>query len=217
MQIDIDKVKDYDALFSKLCNDDYIYVCFKSPGGKGLKTIVKINPSPATHKSQFKALEIYFQEKYGVVIDTLCKDVARSMLLSYDPDIYCNPWSKVFEEMYIPETNPKMTLKKIQFIKAEDESNSDDSIDILERLITSLERSHIDITSTYANWIKVGFALCTTFGEQGRTFYHRIGRMYPRYTPEETDKIYTQLMARNNGKTKLGTILYLAREAGVKI
>jgi hypothetical protein len=29
---------------------------------------------------------------------------------------------------------------------------------LIERLITALERKHIDITSTYVNWIKVGFA-----------------------------------------------------------
>lgn len=101
MQVDIDKVEDYELIFNKLCKDEYIYVCFRSPGGKGIKAIVKINPSPETHKSQFQALEIYFKNHYGITIDSLCKDLARAMLLSYDPAIYCNPFSKVFEEMYI--------------------------------------------------------------------------------------------------------------------
>jgi hypothetical protein len=60
MQVDIDKVDDYDATINKLCSDDYIYVCFRGPGGKGIKAIIKIKPSPVTHKSQFQALEIYF-------------------------------------------------------------------------------------------------------------------------------------------------------------
>jgi hypothetical protein len=63
IQVDIDKVEDYEATFSKLCKDNYIYVCFRSPGGNGIKAIVKINPSIETHKSQFKALEIYFKSK----------------------------------------------------------------------------------------------------------------------------------------------------------
>lgn len=61
MQVDIDKVEHYQATFSKLCKDDYIYVCFRSPVGKGIKAIVKIHPSPDTHKSQFQALEKYFK------------------------------------------------------------------------------------------------------------------------------------------------------------
>ena len=57
---------------------------------------------------------------------------------------------------------------------------------MMERLITKLESRKIDITKCYENWIKIGFALCKTFGEQGRGYYHRIGRMYPRYTSDET-------------------------------
>ena len=217
MQVDIDKVGDYQATFSKLCKDNYIYVCFRSPGGKGIKAIVKISPSPETHKSHFKALEIYFKNQFGIKIDSLCKDLARSMLLSYDPDIYCNPWAKVFEGKYIPKPRLKDTTGLTASSRKERTNYTVESIDMMEKIIDALERKHIDITHSYENWIKVGFALCTTFGEQGREYYHRIGRMYPRYTREETDKTYTQLLARNNGGTSLRSIVFLAKEAGVRI
>jgi hypothetical protein len=217
MQVDIDKVENFELLFNKLCQDDYIYICFRSPGGKGIKSIVKINPSPETHKSQFKALEVYFKSKFGIAIDSLCKDLARAMLLSYDPDIYCNPFSKVFEEMYIEKAYGRKTHRGSQFVKEEKVGYADESIDVIEKLIDALEEQQVDITSSYENWIKVGFALCTTFGERGREYYHRIGRMYTRYKPEETDRTFTQLLAKNNGRTKLGSILYLAKEAGVSI
>ena len=217
MQVDIDKVEDYEATFSKLCKDEYLYVCFRSPGGKGIKAIVKIIPSPETYKSQFQALELYFKTKYGIDIDSLCKDLARAMLLSYDPDIYCNPHSSVFEEMYVEKAYQRKVTQGPEYVNEEKVSYADESIDVMERLIAALEERHVDITSSYENWIKVGFALCTTFDEQGRGYYHRIGRMYPRYTPEETDKTYTQLLGKNNGRTKLGTIIFLAKEAGVSI
>lgn len=217
MQVDIDKVDDYNATFNKLCSDDYIYVCFLSPGGKGIKAIIKIKPSAETHKSQFQALEEYFKTKFGIAIDSLCKDLARTMLLSYDPDIYCNPFSKVFEEMYVEKPYQRKAAQGPEYVHEAKGSYADESIDVMERLIIVLEERHIDITISYENWIKVGFALCTTFGEQGREYYHRIGKMYPRYTTEETDKTYTQLLAKNNGKTKLGSIIFLAREAGVSI
>lgn len=217
MQVDIDKVEDYEGTFSKLCKDDYIYVCFRSPGGKGIKAIVKINPSPDTHKSQFHALEIYFKTKFGIVIDSLCKDLARAMLLSYDPNIYCNPHSKVFVEMFVEKPYKTKPSRGPQLVKEGKINYPDESVDVIERLIAALEGKGIDITSTYENWIKVGFALCTTFGEQGRGYYHRIGRMYPHYTREETDRTYTQLLTKNDGRTKLGTIIFLAKEAGVRV
>lgn len=217
MQVDIDKVEDYELLFNKLCKDNYIYICFRSPGGKGIKAIVKINPSPETHKSQFQALEIYFKNKFNIAIDSLCKDLARAMLLSYDPDIYCNPFSNEFEEMYVEKPYQRKAAQEPEYVHEAKGSNADESIDVMERLISSLEERHVDITGSFLDWIKVGFALCTTFGEQGRGYYHRIGRMYPRYTPEETDDRYSKLLATNNGRTKLGTIIFLAKEAGVSI
>lgn len=217
MQVDIDKVEDYEVTFNKLCKDDYIYLCFKSPGGKGIKAIVKINLSAETHKRQFQALEIYFKTQFGIVIDSLCKDLARAMLLSYDPDIYCNPRANVFEEMYVEKAYQRKPVSGPEYVREEKVSYADESIDVIERLIAELEERHIDITSTYENWIKVGFALCTTFEEQGRGYYHRIGKMYPHYTPVETDRTYTQQLGKNNGRTKLGTILYLAKQAGVGV
>lgn len=215
IQIDIDKVEDFDSVFHKLCTDEYIYVCFRSPGEKGLKAIVKINPSAKTHKSQFKSLEIYFKEHFGVSIDSQCKDLARSMLLSYDPDIYCNPMSKVYAEMYIPPEYPRSKFESAPNVAEEKIAYSDDSVEVIESIIAAIEKQHIDITSSYYNWIRIGFALCTTFGESGRDYFHRIGRLYPNYTKEETDKTYTQLLANNNGRTTLGTIIFLTKEAGI--
>jgi len=51
------------------------------------------------------------------VINSLCKDLARAMLLSYDPDIYCNPFAKVFEAMYVEKSYGRKTPKGPQFIK----------------------------------------------------------------------------------------------------
>jgi hypothetical protein len=222
MQADIDKVADFDSLFSELCNDKYAYLCFRSPGGKGIKMVVKVNPSVETHKSQFTALEKYFKESFGIEIDTMCKDVARAMLLSYDPDIFCNPWSEVFSGMqdrgnYLNKTADFHDKNGSRFVREEKVAYDDESIDLMERLIDTLEKRHIDITGKYEDWIRIGFALCTKFGEKGRGYFHRIGRMYPHYTPEETDRTYTHLLATNDGRTRLGTIIYLAGEASVKI
>ena len=57
IQIDIDKVEDYDSGFEKLCKDNYIYLCFRSPGGKGIKAIVKINPSLPPIKANLRLLK----------------------------------------------------------------------------------------------------------------------------------------------------------------
>lgn len=217
IQVDIDKVEEYENLFQKIIRDPYVYICFRSPGGNGIKIIVKINPSIETHKDQFRALEIYFKEQFNITIDSQCKDLSRSMLLSYDPDIYCNPHSLVFEEVYSLVQYSSSTRKGTYKVAEGRPKYSDDPKNVIESILTQLENREIDITSSYSNWIKIGYALCTTFGEGGRDYYHRIGKMYPQYTQEETDKKYSQLLSNNNGMTRLGSIVYLAREAGVKL
>jgi hypothetical protein len=39
IQIDIDKVSEYNELFENLSYDIYTLACFKSPGGEGIKVI----------------------------------------------------------------------------------------------------------------------------------------------------------------------------------
>ena len=99
IQVDIDAVPDCPQLFQAICSDAYTYACFRSPGGKGIKVVVKINPSVKTHLEQFYALEKYYNDVFKVTIDPSCKDIARCMLLSYDADLYCNPFSKVYREL----------------------------------------------------------------------------------------------------------------------
>lgn len=217
MQIDIDNVEAYDPLYESICRDNYTYVCFKSPGGRGIKAIVKVNPSAETHRDQFKALEVHYRKKLGVKIDTQCGDVSRCMLLSFDPKIFCNPQSDVFEELSV---SPKVLrdktypTRKIPFTIP---STPNEPHEVIESIISSLQKLRLDITSTYADWIKVGFALCATFGEGGRGYFHRIGSMYPRYSPEETEAKYTELMTRNDGSTTFGSIVFLAQQTGIKV
>lgn len=83
-QIIINKLKD------KFKTDSNIYCAFVSPGGEGLKIIVKVDSQPTQILIAFKQLEKYFSDNYGISIDPSGKNVARLCFVSYDPDIYIN-------------------------------------------------------------------------------------------------------------------------------
>ena len=218
MQIDIDKVEEYGKIFDKLCCDKLTYMCFKSPGGKGIKAIVKIHPEIETHKGQFLALDNYYTKMFGIKIDGQCKDLSRAMLLSYDPDIFCNPFSEIFKEVFEPKHYERNTAGSISRVRdSVPASYTDEDIDYMERLLYELEICHIDLTAVTENWIRLGYAICETFGEPGRVYYHRISKMYPRYTFDETEKKFTSLLSGNQGYVTIRTIMYLARKEGVYI
>lgn len=211
IQIDIDDVEDYDLVFKKITEDTYTYVCFRSPGGKGIKAVVKINPSEDTHLEQFYALERYYLEKLNIKIDGACKDVARSMLLSYDPDIFCNPFSDVYEELYLPKVStPKTEVAKTGLFHAQ--VNSSNAEDLIKAIINEVENNKIDITTYYEDWIRVGYALHSVLGENGRAFFHRFSAIHPSYDQAQCDKQFTLLAKRNNGAIGIGTLVYLAKE-----
>lgn len=215
IQIDIDDLKDYDAVFNTLISDVYTFVAFRSPSGNGIKLIVKINPSIDTHLEQFLALEKYYLDEYGIEIDSACKDIARCMLLSYDPNIYCNPFSDVYAELYMPEI--KETPEKHHKANYKIDVNSNNAIDIIENLSSEIERINIDITDGYINWIRIGFSLATALGESGRAYFHRLSRFNGGYRPNNCDKQFTSLLIRNNGSITLGTLIYIARLNGIDV
>lgn len=212
MQIDIDNVEKFEETFNSICENPYTYICFKSPGGKGIKVIIKVLQSVESHLKQFLSLEKLFKKDYDLTIDALCKDVSRCMLLSYDPNLYCNPFSIVYEELYIPEVNQKINKVNVKSIQA----NQTDNV-VIENLITHLKLTKIDITAVYGNWIKIGFALCSSFGEFGRNYFHSISENYPNYKIHETDRLYTGLLKNNNGQIKIGTLLFIAKECGIEL
>ena len=214
MQIDIDDIKDYKSVLTNIRLDSYTYVAFQSPGGKGIKVIVKINPDVSTHLEQFYALQEYYKKEFNVVIDPACKDVSRCLLLSYDPNIFCNPFSDVFEECFISEPKEvKYTTNDLPKTNVY-LSNKENP---LKELTEAIEKERIDITNTYENWIKVGYAISESMGENGRVYFHRISQFHPEYKKEATDKLYNRLSNRNNGSITMGTLFFLAKERGIFI
>ncbi|MBY0425199.1 MAG: PriCT-2 domain-containing protein, partial [Cytophagales bacterium] len=87
----------------------------------------------------------------------------------------------------------------------------------IEKLAQVIESRKIDITSTYENWLKVGFALADGFKEEGRGYFHRLSQFYQGYTAKETNKQFDYcLKARKQGIT-LKSLFHLAKEHGIII
>ena len=71
--------------------------------------------------------------------------------------------------------------------------------DKVKFIVFTLVNRHIDITTPYEEWIKLGFALVHGLGEDGRGFFHQLSSMNAEYNYEECDKKYTSCM-KGNGK-----------------
>ena len=93
---------------------------------------------------------------------------------------------------------------------------SDTSARVQSR-IAQLQATHADITSGYTEWLKVGFAIASEFGEAGRRYFHDISALYTGYDATECDKKYDECLKSDNGRTNISTLFYLAEQQGVKL
>jgi hypothetical protein len=96
-------------------NEKHTHALFVSPSGDGYKLIVKIPTK--NHLGSFLALEQYYIDAgWEDVFDKKTKDVCRICFNSYDPDLYFNKESDLFDAVRNPDldlTRPTNALVSI--------------------------------------------------------------------------------------------------------
>lgn len=131
MVADFDHVQDFDALRTTLEADPYTCLLFRSPSGDGLKLVVKVPAIIKDHKGRFDALMRYFNRPD---FDPKNGNLSRVCYESWDPEVFYNPESKIFEDIFehqirdFSTDRPKVPLR------------SDDKI--IERLRIWIDREH---------------------------------------------------------------------------
>jgi hypothetical protein len=94
--------KQKDLLHDKemISKNKYTFSVFISPSGNGLKVLVKIPADVDNHTNYFNSLEKYFNSPY---FDKTSKNLSRVCYESYDPLIYVNDNSSVWDVIEEPE------------------------------------------------------------------------------------------------------------------
>ena len=117
--LDFDHV-DVDAVKTAIATDEYVYSCWTSPSGDGVKALVQIT-NPERHRDHFRALIKYFQKQYCLEIDESGINESRACFESYDPDIIIKDESKKFgaftSEMAEAQTPVNESYKYTDYMK----------------------------------------------------------------------------------------------------
>tara|TARA_R100000654_G_scaffold21715_7_gene43826 strand:- start:2173 stop:3981 length:1809 start_codon:yes stop_codon:yes gene_type:complete len=92
--LDFDHVK-VNEVKKALATDEYVYSCWVSPSGDGVKALVRIT-NPERHRDHFRALCTYFHKQYFLEVDESGINESRACFESYDPDIVIKDTSKRF-------------------------------------------------------------------------------------------------------------------------
>ena len=89
--LDFDHLEDMEGVRKNIVALDYVYACFTSPSGDGLKVLVRIPDDPERHAGHYRAILKVFPE-----LDSTSKNISRVCYESYDPDIYINTEAREF-------------------------------------------------------------------------------------------------------------------------
>lgn len=199
--IDIDGIRRTDFYKEVLSRRPYVYYCGLSAGGNGLFCIIPLS-CPDKHAEQFLALQQDLAGS-GIVIDKSCKDVCRLRGISYDPSPYLNEKAVLYTGLHVPDKPPKQPV------------SGTDTAEKVNTLVRKIEAGNVDITGQYANWFEIGCALANEFGEGGRSLFHSISAVSPKYRPDECDKQYTHCATNPYGYT-IASLFHYAKINGIR-
>jgi len=183
-------VLDFDNIFelrekqTEIISNPFIYACWVSPSGNGLKALVKI-ASGSKHREHFQALQEVFPE-----IDRSGINVSRVCYESYDTEIYINEMAEVFKKT-------KKTEKVISYEKNEDEHK------IFKNILTWLSnKNEAFVTGERNNFIFKLASACCRFGineTAANSMIHTEFITNSEFTKSEADRAIRSAYKANTG------------------
>jgi|GEM_PF-644623 len=189
--LDYDKIPlgEISKVRKKLQDIKYTYACFISPRRNGLKVIIKIPADAALHSEYVLALGKYYPDaNYDEF-----KDRARVCYESYDPDIYINENSHVFDMRKLEKpavreqvaeeekiTDPQVLYKNVKtWIEKRDEYYDGNKHNFLVAFAGACNRFGLDIDFVYGK-MRGDYQYAAEFVAD-EDFYDIVRRVYITY------------------------------------
>lgn len=145
--LDFDDIADLRDKQTEIIQKDFVYACWVSPSGNGLKALVKIADGKK-HREHFQSLQEIFPE-----IDRSGINVSRVCYESFDPDIYVNEKAVVFTK-----------AKKIEKIVVNEIESIDDAENFRRILKWLTNKNDAFVTGERNTYIFKLASACCRFG-----------------------------------------------------
>lgn len=229
-----------ETIKNELFKNKYIFAIWISPSGTGLKALIRFDLSNINivNTSDFEIIhkEAYCQFRKSVSfynniqLDTTGSNISRMCYVSYDPNL-------LIKETFSPfvVTQPQITLptqiitgKKHKSSVLLDESHVKDinyqknnkNRHIMRSICKYLTKSQRSITSSYAEWYRIGQAIANCMSYSiGKQYYLKLCRIDGINHDEEKSKkkiieCYEQSVTYTGHRVKMRTIINAAIKQG---
>ena len=234
--IDIDKLtnEQIDLNFQQLKNDDYVLSFWRSPSNKGYKGLVVVEYQiennefelDLLHKSAFRKLSEYFQNKYNIELDKSGSDITRLCFLSFDNNLNLKSEFKKFtienEDIIVATKKENGKPIKLKFSSNKDAlynptgKNSQLDRKIMTDIIRNLTNKNLSITDSYSEWCKVAMAISNTFTyEIGLKYFLKLSNLDAvKYNEILCTNFLNNCYETRKGNVNFSSIIYLANQKG---
>lgn len=176
---------------------DCVAYCGLSLGGLGLFVLIPI-ADHEHHADYWRSWEMICK-RYGITVDPATKNIARKRIMSLDPSAYRNEAAKVFDKLPGDEVQHPQQRQQAQRPRYDAPQ-----CDVVLEGATDEERMkaaahdaiarHIDMTSDYNDWVRLGASIANTLGESGRSLFHDLSSFNAGYDYHEADGKFTSLL-----------------------
>lgn len=222
---------------SQMAKDQHILAYWISPSGHGYKGLIRIeynNPENIgldfCYKKAFAAVTAYFQEHFGIELDTNCSDYSRICYVCWDENLYQNDESIPFyvdcggiivgEKGKSTTSSSRSPKIKTSFFKPVNVSgkNSQHDRNVVSAILKYLTKRNLSITRDYDDWLRVGFAIANSFNyDLGVRYFLAFSQMdADKYDMKKCIEKIQECYTNGRGDVTLGTIVEMARSKGFK-
>ncbi|WP_154859545.1 BT4734/BF3469 family protein [Cyclobacterium xiamenense] len=238
--LDIDKLGNDELKRVKgiLSNDVYVLSFWESPSKDGIKGLVHLKYKfeiqkygfDTSHKIAFKQLVDYFKENYQIELDISGSDITRLCFISWDDKITVKD---CFDSFTIKEisnvitsknkVNPK-AVKNIKVASSKDllnnpfGKNSQYHRKTIKNITNYLTKNSLSITKSYADWLRVAFAIANSFTfEVGKKYFLALCKLdLEKFNEVECNNLLINCYENSRGEIGFNTIIHLATLQGYK-
>ena len=109
--LDFDNLDNLNQVKQSIGSDKYVYSCWVSPSGNGLKALVRVT-NPERHRDHFRSLTSYFENQYGLEVDPSGVNESRACFESFDPEIIVNSTYDRFGGMLSEKSQNQVLIKQ---------------------------------------------------------------------------------------------------------
>ena len=221
----------------RLMSEMLIFAFWISPSGSGYKGLIRLEYQNVKegavlddcYKKAFIDATLFFKNNLGIELDRSCSDFSRICYVCWDENLYVNEAAKkmsvdcetvIHKNEIVTRRKEERTKTMITAFKPVNVAGKNKQHDrnMISSIIKYLSKRGLSITYTYDEWLRVGFAIASTFNyDLGVKYFLALSRLDSgKFDEEACIEKLQECYTSGTGEITLGTIVEMARKKGFK-